>query len=89
MAKYNVLISKIAKKQLNKLPDSTANILLKSIKKLSIDPRPNEYKKLKGRNGYRVKKGNYRIIYDILDDKLIVKVVVVGHRKDIYKSDSY
>jgi len=41
-------------------------------------------KKLKGRDGYRVRIGNYRVIYDIFDDQLVVDIIALGHRKDIY-----
>lgn len=43
------------------------------------------YKKLKGRDGYRIRVANYRIIYEILDDVLLVDVIEIGHRKDIYE----
>jgi mRNA interferase RelE/StbE len=51
---------------------------------LSDDPRPSGCKKLKGRNAYRVRKGDYRIIYEILDSVLVIDVIAVGHRRDIY-----
>ena len=48
------------------------------------NPRPVGNKKLKGRDGYRIRIGNYRIIYDIFDSELIIDVIALGHRKDIY-----
>jgi mRNA interferase RelE/StbE len=51
---------------------------------LANDPRPPGCKKLKGRDGYRIRVGDYRIIYQIIDDVLVVNVVALGHRKDIY-----
>jgi mRNA interferase RelE/StbE len=51
---------------------------------LGENPRPVGYKKLKGRNGYRIRTGNYRIIYDIFDTELVVDVITLGHRKSIY-----
>jgi len=62
-----------------------ADTLLDTIEKLAVDPRPEGCKKLKGRSGYRVRKGDYRIIYDIQDDVLIIEVVAVGHRRQIYE----
>jgi mRNA interferase RelE/StbE len=50
-----------------------------------VQARPQGYKKLKGRDGYRVRVGNYRIIYDIFDSELIVDIITLGHRKDIYE----
>jgi mRNA interferase RelE/StbE len=52
---------------------------------LTNDPRPFGYIKLKGRNGFRIRVGNYRIIYDIFDLELLIEVIAIGHRKDIYE----
>jgi mRNA interferase RelE/StbE len=52
---------------------------------LEENPRPSGYKKLKGRDGYRIRAGNYRIIYDIFDKELIVDIITLGHRKNIYE----
>lgn len=84
MPEYLVFLSKTASKQLDKIPTSIAETLLKAIENLAKNPKPQGAKKLKGRDGYRIRKGDYRIIYDILDNKLIVEVVAIGHRKDIY-----
>ncbi|MCV3214698.1 type II toxin-antitoxin system RelE/ParE family toxin [Plectonema radiosum NIES-515] len=56
---------------------------------LAIEPRPHQVKKLKNtENAYRMRVGNYRIIYDTLDDILLVNVVEIGHRSKIYKDES-
>ncbi len=52
---------------------------------LAFDPRPSGCKKLKGRNAYRIRIGDYRAIYDIIDNKLIITVINVAHRKDVYE----
>ena len=52
---------------------------------LAENPRPHGYKKLKGRNGYRIRVADYRIIYDIYDNVLLVDVINLGHRRDIYE----
>jgi mRNA interferase RelE/StbE len=85
MLKYTVVLTKKAQKQLDKLSDAIANPLFKAIANLQENPRPQGCKKLKGRDGYRIRVGNYRIIYDIFDDALIVDIITLGHRKDIYK----
>ncbi|EJO71217.1 type II toxin-antitoxin system RelE family toxin [Leptospira kirschneri] len=85
MPEYSVLLSKSAIKQLDKLPDNIAYSLIKIIEDLAKNPRPQGSKKLKGRNGFRIRKGNYRIIYEIFDQKLIVEVIAIGDRKEIYK----
>lgn len=81
---YQIQIRKSAQKQLDKLPDEVAEQLLDVIEDLAANPRPQGCKKLKGRSGFRVRKGDYRIIYDIYDNVLIVDVIAVGHRRDIY-----
>ncbi|MDE1192194.1 MAG: type II toxin-antitoxin system RelE/ParE family toxin [Arachidicoccus sp.] len=85
MPEYVVVLSKSAQKQLDKIPDLVANPILDAIAALEKNPRPNGCKKLKGRNGYRIRIGNYRVIYDIFDRELIVDVIAVGNRKDVYK----
>lgn len=82
---YEIRITKTAQKQLDKLPGSTAEILIAAILELSYNPRPTGCKKLKGRDGYRIRRGNYRIIYDIYDQILTIEVIAIGHRKDIYE----
>ncbi|MBW7845755.1 MAG: type II toxin-antitoxin system RelE/ParE family toxin [Bacteroidia bacterium] len=52
---------------------------------LADNPRPNGYKKLKGRNGYRIRVADYRIIYEVFYNFLLVDVIDLGHRKDIYE----
>ena len=84
MASYQVTISKTAQKQLDKLSNDIADRLIKSIYRLANDPRPNGCKKLKGRDAYRIRSGDYRIIYQIFDKILLIDVVAVGDRKDIY-----
>ncbi|EMO51668.1 type II toxin-antitoxin system RelE family toxin [Leptospira noguchii] len=85
MPEYSVLLSKSAIKQLDKLPDNITYSFIKIIEDLAKNPRPQGSKKLKGRNGFRIRKGNYRIIYEIFDQKLIVEVIAIGDRKEIYK----
>ena len=85
MPDYTVFLTKTAQKQLDKLPDNVSDGLLNLIQSLAENPRPQGCKKLKGRNGYRVRKGDYRIIYDVIDNMLVVEVIALGHRRDIYE----
>jgi len=85
MHSYTVVLSKKAQKQLDKLSDHIAFPIFDAIQDLQENPRPTGYKKLKSREGYRIRAGNYRIIYDIYDSELIIDVITVGHRKDIYE----
>ena len=84
MADYTIVLSKKAQKQLDKLSDDIAASIFETISGLENNPRPPGYIKLKGREGYRIRVGNYRVIYDIYDTELIVDVITLGHRKDIY-----
>jgi mRNA interferase RelE/StbE len=83
--KYTVLIERYAQKQIMKLEKKIIPVIKTAIASLADNPRPYGYKKLKGEEAYRIRVGDYRIIYEINDDKIIVTVVSVGHRKDIYK----
>ncbi len=85
MAKYEVVLSKKAAKQLDKLSDDIANPIIEAIANLEENPRPFGCKKLKSSTAHRIRCGNYRIIYDILEKQLIVDIITLGHRKDIYK----
>ena len=85
-AVYTVTIKESALKALRKIPKLAALQVSGRINELSVNPRPVDCKKLKNAgNLYRVRSGNFRIVYEIFDGKLIVFVVKVGHRKDVYQ----
>ena len=84
MPDYTIVLSKRAQKQLDKLNDVNAAPILFAIGDLGKNPRPRGFIKLKGREGYRIRVGAYRIIYDIFDTELLVDVIELGHRKEIY-----
>ncbi len=81
---YKVTINKKAIKTLEKISEPDYSKIKKTIFSLAINPRPAGYKKLKGRPGFRIRQGDYRIIYDIFDHVLVVDVIAVGNRKEIY-----
>ena len=83
---YKLVIVKRALKELVKLPSKTSKQITLSIDELANDPRPQGSKKLKGEKEslWRIRVGNYRVIYAIEDTIKIVEVRKVGHRKDIY-----
>lgn len=81
---YSLDFSKQAYKALEKINEPFYSNIKQAIVSLTENPRPNGYKKLKGRDGYRIRIVNYRVIYNIFDTELIVDVVTLGHRKDIY-----
>lgn len=81
---YKVVILRKAVKQLEILPAKDYRAIKSKIMALGENPRPHDCKKLKGRDGFRIRQGNYRIIYDIRDEILTVRVIIIGHRKDVY-----
>lgn len=81
---YKVRVERKAQKKLSKIPEPYYSNLKTAILDLGNNPRPQGYKKLKGRDGYRIRVANYRIIYEIQESILLVDVVDLGHRKDIY-----
>ena len=78
---YTVVVTEKVKKILLRLPSSIASRIENSLLKLEENPRPPGSKKLKGRAGYRLRIGDYRVIYEIEDNILRVIVIDVGHRK--------
>jgi len=81
---YQVALRKRAIKALEKINEPYYTAIKQAIYSLASNPRPQGCKKLKGRDGYRIRVADYRIIYDIFDDVLSVDVIALGHRKDIY-----
>jgi mRNA interferase RelE/StbE len=82
---YDVKFIATAQKQLQKLPPNSQNRIVQKIEEISSNPRLSGYIKLSNRDGYRVRIGDYRIIYDIFDAELIVLIINIDHRKQVYK----
>jgi mRNA interferase RelE/StbE len=85
MIVYKVEFRNKVLKALIKINEPHYSAIKKQIYKLSANPRPKGYKKLKGRKGYRIRVGDYRVIYEIIDDILLIDVIDLGHRKNIYE----
>ena len=86
MAKYRILIKPSAVKEIEAIsPKKDRQRLVDRISKLSDNPRPPGCEKLSGQDKYRIRQGRYRIVYSIEDQDVIVYVVKVGHRKDVYR----
>ncbi|MFW6286473.1 MAG: type II toxin-antitoxin system RelE family toxin [Candidatus Sumerlaeota bacterium] len=85
MASYKVVFRKSVSKDLKGIPRQDIRRILKTIESLADEPRPPGCKKLSGQERYRIRQGNYRILYSIADERLIVCVVQVGHRRDVYR----
>ncbi len=85
MAKYSVLYTEAFYKSLDEIPKKDAKRILQKTRSLADDPRPFGCQKLTGQEKYRIRQGNYRIIYSIEDRNLIIVVVNAGHRREIYE----
>ena len=73
-------------KSLPKISEPYQSKIIGTIRKLAFDTMPQNSKKLRGRNAWRLRIGRYRIIYDIINNELVVLVLDINHRKDIYKN---
>ncbi len=82
---YDIKIRKKAQKSLSKIPTPFQTNIIEKVRKLANDPFPPQNKKLTGREAWRIRVGNYRIIYEIFESKLVILVLNIGHRKNIYK----
>ena len=85
MASYKVEIKRSAAKELEQLPPKDRARVATRILSLATDPRPPGAEKLSGQEQYRVRQGYYRILYEIHDDLVVVIVVKIGHRRDVYR----
>ena len=86
MASYQIEWKRSAQRELRKLPRSTIKKVVVAVEKLAKEPRPQGVRKLVGSDfTYRLRVGDYRIVYDVLDKKLIVEIIRVRHCKDAYK----
>ncbi len=84
MAKYEIVFKRSVYKDLKPIPKADVKRILERIDSLAEDPRGTGCEKLSGQERYRVRQGVYRIVYEIEDGRLVVTVVKVGHRGQIY-----
>ena len=82
---YSIEILRVAQKQLARIDRTQQQRIIAAIRSLADDPRPSGCKKLSGRPAWRIRIGSYRVIYEIQDDRLLVLVVTIGDRKDVYR----
>ena len=85
MAKYKLRFAASVKKDLRKIPNDDVSIILKLINSLLDEPYPKNVKKLSHQNKYRLRYRNYRILYKILNNELIIYVLKISHRKNVYR----
>jgi len=85
MASYRIVFKKSVAKDLRQIPKKDIQRILKRIDSLKEDQRPAGVEKLSGDEKYRIRQGNYRILYMIEDEIITVTIVKVGHRRDLYR----
>lgn len=87
MTRYSVSFKKSVAKDLRSIPSEDIKRILSRIDTLAINPRGEGCIKLSGQDCYRVRQGIYRIIYEIIETRLVVSVVKVAHRSVVYQSN--
>ena len=85
MTNYNIVIKQSVAKDLRPIPNKDVKRILQRIEQLAQDPRPPGSEKLSGEEKYRVRQGDYRILYRIEDEIVTVFIVKIGHRRDVYQ----
>jgi mRNA interferase RelE/StbE len=85
MGKYEVLIKRSAADELGTIPKKDLRRIVERIRSLAEEPRPHGCDKLSAQERYRIRKGDYRIVYSINDDAQTVEIFKIGHRSEIYK----
>jgi mRNA interferase RelE/StbE len=82
---YRVLIKRSAEKEIARLPDDVRRLVVERVLALREDPRPHGSQRLSGADGYRVRQGDYRVVYLVDDGGRAVTVVRVAHRSDVFR----
>ena len=85
MGEYKIYFKESVEKDFRAIPKKDLQKIILRIQALASNPRPQGHEKLTGQERYRVRQGQYRIIYSVHDKELTVCVVKVGHRKDVYR----
>jgi len=86
MAKYKILIKESAVKELNDIPPKYLKKIVERLKSLAHNSQPSGCQKLSTKNRYRLRQGDYRIIYSIQDNEMTVHIYKIGHRREVYRS---
>lgn len=82
---YTVEILRRAQKQLSQIEQTDRERIIEAVEILADNPRPPGCKKLSGRPAWRIRIGSYRVIYEIHDERLLVLVVTIGNRREVYR----
>jgi len=82
---YALIIERRAQRSLSRIAAQDRDRITGAIRGLADEPRPHGVKKLSGRDAWRIRVGDYRVLYEIHDDLLLILVVDIGHRREIYR----
>ena len=82
---YSVVLKRSAERELRSIPQRDLRRLVERIRRLAHEPRPPGGEKLSGHDRYRVRQGDYRVVYAVDDEQRIVEVVKIGHRREVYR----
>ena len=86
MSQYEIVFARSARKELQAISNDVAERILKKVELLTSNPRPSGCKKLRGHSSlWRIRVGEYRVIYSIDDDKRVIDISVVRHRSEAYR----
>jgi mRNA interferase RelE/StbE len=82
---YRLLLKKSAERELRKTPKADLQRITERINELAAAPRPSGSEKLAGQDSYRIRQGDYRIVYTVDDDQKLIEIIKVGHRREVYR----
>jgi len=86
VSSYTVSFTRSARKELERLAEPLVSRVFRQIERLAENPRPAECRKLVGREGlWRIRVGDYRVVYVISDDEKRVEIFTIRHRKEVYR----
>jgi mRNA interferase RelE/StbE len=82
---YQIIVKRTAEKELDALPSSVRDRIAVRLLRLEEDPRPSGSLKLQGQDGYRLRVGDYRVLYSVDDRTQLITIFAIGHRREVYK----
>ena len=85
MGSYSLFLKKSAERDLRKIPQADLQRITQRIKDLASIPRPSGSEKLAGQGSYRIRQGDYRVVYTVDDDHRLIEIIKIGHRREVYR----
>ena len=82
---YSLFLKKSAERDLRKVPKADLQRITQRIKDLAVIPRPSGSEKLAEQESYRIRQGDYRVVYTVDDDQRLIEIIKIGHRREVYR----